>query len=87
MLTPTPEQLIGFPTLEEAQRAQRICLRASINAVRRFMESLRPDVKSGRIRVIKPPHPQPQTDGPTMWTESADMHQVVQKAFIRTTAN
>jgi hypothetical protein len=52
MLTPTREWLLGFPTLEEAQRAQSICLRASIEAVRRFMEGLRPDVKSGRIRGV-----------------------------------
>jgi len=28
LVTPTPEQLFGFPTLEEAEEAQRICMTA-----------------------------------------------------------
>jgi hypothetical protein len=87
MVTPTPEQMLGFPTVEEAQKAQRLCLQAPMNEVRKFMESLRPDVKSGRIRVIQPAHPQPPTHDATMWTESADVHQMVQKTFIKTTSN
>jgi hypothetical protein len=78
-VTPTPEQLIGFPTLQEAREAQRCCLQESMGEVRRFLGSLRPDVRSGRIRVIQPPHPQPPTSGPTMWTDSAEVHAVVQR--------
>jgi hypothetical protein len=87
MVTPTPQQMFGFPTLEEAKEAQRICLHSSMKEVCRFMESLRPDVKSGRVRVILPTHPQPPTRGPTAWTDSADVHQAVQGAFVKTTAN
>ena len=83
MLTPTPEQLLGFPTLEEAERAQRICIQAPMHEVRRFLKSLAPDVHSGRIRVIQPTHPQPP-GAPCAWTESAEAHQVVQEAFIKT---
>jgi hypothetical protein len=87
MVTPTPQQMIGFPTLEEAQDAQRICLTASMDEVRRFMKSLRPDVGSGRVRVTTPDNPQPPTRGPTSWTESAKVHEVVQRTFIKTTSN
>jgi hypothetical protein len=66
---------------------QRICLQAPIAEVRKFVDSLRPDVMSGRIRVIKHAHPQPPTKGPTMWTESAEAHQAAQQAFIKTTGN
>jgi hypothetical protein len=84
MVTPTPQQLIGFPTLEEAEEVQRICLKASLRKIRRLWEeSLRSDVESGRIRVINPAHPQPPTSGPTMWTDSDDvMHALVQKAHL-----
>jgi hypothetical protein len=85
-VTPTPEQLLGFPTLEEAARAQQVCLYAPMDEVQRFLESLRPDVKRGRVRVIQPKHPQPPIASATMWTEDADAHQVVQRAFIKTTS-
>src|SRR5437870_1625321 len=78
MVTPTPWQMLGFPTYEEAERAQRVCLQAPIDEVRRFVDSLRPDVMSGRIRVIQPKYPQPPTKGPTIWTESTDAHAAVQ---------
>jgi hypothetical protein len=63
LVTPTPSQLLGFPTSEEALHAQRICLEAPMHEVRAFFKSLSPDVKAGRIRVIRPPHPQPPTRG------------------------
>jgi hypothetical protein len=69
--TPTAQQMLGFLTLEEAKHAQHLCLYAPMDAVREFFESLRPDVKSGRIRVIQPKHPQPNKDGPMLRTESA----------------
>jgi hypothetical protein len=87
MATPTPYQLIGFPTYEEAQRAQRICLEAPMGEVNKFLAALTPDVKSGRIRVIEHAHPQPPTRCPTMWTEDTDMHQAIQQAFIKMTSN
>jgi hypothetical protein len=86
-VTPTPQQLLGFPTYEEAAEAHRICLQAPLDEVRRLFESLRACVKSGRVRVIQPRHPQPQTDGPVTWTEDADMHQAIQRIFIKTTSN
>jgi hypothetical protein len=67
---PTPQQLLGFPTLEEAQRAQRICLTEPMKKVRRFLESLAPDVHSGRIVVIQPTNPEPPTHGQTIWMEA-----------------
>jgi hypothetical protein len=89
MVTPTPEQMLGFPTLEEAERAQRISTQAPMDEVRRFFASLAPDVHAGRIRVIQPKHPQPhpKPSEPTVWTEDSDAHEVVQQAFIKTTSN
>jgi hypothetical protein len=87
LLTPTPQQMFGFPTHEEAKQAQHICLEAPIKEVRRFLADLAPDVKTGRIRVIHPKHPQPPTAGVSMWTDSSELHQVVQRAHIDTTSN
>jgi hypothetical protein len=70
-VSPTPEQLIGFPSDEEARAAQRICLEEPMETVRQFLESLRPHVRSGVIRVIQPSHPQPPSTGaPTLWMEA-----------------
>ncbi len=66
---PTPEQLIGFPTREEAEAAQTQCLNAPINEVRKFLEGLAGRV--GRdIAVIQPTNPGPPTHGQTMWLEA-----------------
>jgi hypothetical protein len=55
LVTPTPEEMFGFLTLEEAERAQRICLMAPIKKVERFMEvELRLWVKAGP-RPLYPP--------------------------------
>jgi hypothetical protein len=78
LVTPTPQQLLGFPTLKEAKRAQRICLQSSMNEVQRFFTSLSPDVRAGRVRVINPEQPQPPTRGPTMWTEDGGLFAVLQ---------
>jgi hypothetical protein len=64
-VTPTPEQMWGFPTLEEAQRAQCICLNEPMPKVIKFLSSLAPDISAGRIRYIRPAHPQPPTTGAT----------------------
>ena len=87
MVTPTPEQLLGFPTWDEARHAQRLCLTAPMSEVRRFLESLASDVRAGRIRVIQPQHPQPPTVNGTAWTDNADIHAEVQRTFIQTTSN
>jgi len=88
LVTPTPERLIGFPTLEEAQHAQRICLEEPIDKVRAFVASLVPGVRAGRIRVIQPEHPQPPVSGgSTMWTEDPEVHQIAQESFIKTTGD
>jgi len=87
LVTPTPEQLFGFPTLEEAKEAQRTCLMAPIEKVNRFFRKLGADIKSGRIRHIRPEHPQPPTEQGTAWTESDDAHAVMQRAFMRASLN
>ena len=68
VVSPTPQQMLGFPTLEQAKHAQQICLTSPINEVKRFPQSLSPDVKAGRITVIAPDNPEPPTHGPTIWT-------------------
>jgi hypothetical protein len=87
-VTPVPEELVGFSTKEEAEAAQRICLRAPLRVVRQFWANLRPDIMMGRIRVIRLPNPQPQTSGLTTWIDGdADTHALVQRHFIESTAN
>ncbi len=78
LVTPTPKQLLGFPTLNEARKAQQVCLNAPIPEVKRFIQSLHADVMTGRIRVINPKHPQPPTSGQTAWTDSPEVHDVMQ---------
>jgi hypothetical protein len=66
---PRAQQLLGFPTLEEAKRAQHICLNAPIPEVKAYLESLRPDIQAGRVVHRTPANPDPQTGGETMWME------------------
>lgn len=66
-VTPTPEQLLGFPTLEEAEQAQKVCLTAPIPEVTAYLRRLTPRVNSGEIRVIEPAHPEPPGDV-TCWS-------------------
>jgi hypothetical protein len=64
---PTPQQLFGFPNLEEAKKAQAICLNKPIPEVMAFLESLLPDINSGRIVHITPASPDARAnhvDGP-----------------------
>jgi hypothetical protein len=67
---PKPQQLLGFPTLEEAKRAQHICLTAPMNEVRQFLQSLSPHVRCGRITVITFDDPDPPTAESTMWLDA-----------------
>lgn len=39
-VTPTPQQLLGFPTFEAAKHAQTVCLTAPMGEVVRFLQSL-----------------------------------------------
>jgi hypothetical protein len=68
-VSPTPQQMLGFPTLEEAKHAQHVCLTAPLDDVKRFLASLSADVKAGRIIAITPANSEPPTYGPTMWLE------------------
>ena len=68
LVTPTPEQLFGFPTLQEAEKAQRTCLMAPTKKVDSFLQGLQTHVKTGRVRHIRPDHPQPPTREATAWT-------------------
>jgi len=81
-VSPTPERLFGFRTEEEACEAQRICLKEPLATVRQWMrESLWPAVESGAVTYIRPAHPQPPTNGPTCWTDSPDVHAVMQSVL------
>lgn len=66
---PVAQQYFGFPTYEEAKEAQRICLHEPISKVKRWMQSLAPDVACGRVIHKTPKNPDPQTRGPTAWME------------------
>jgi hypothetical protein len=75
--SPVAQQLVGFPTLEEAKEAQRICLYEKIEVTNEFLKSLVPHVMSGRIRVIQPSSPETPTEGPTGWMEHEQAKQMI----------
>jgi hypothetical protein len=66
---PTPQNLIGFPTREEAIDMQRFCLTGPIEEVHeRLMElAQREDVV---IKVFK--NSEPPTHGPTLWIDAPE---------------
>lgn len=64
---PTPQLLLGFLTLEEAQKAQKICLTAPIPEVKKFFKRCRRDAKSGRVVYLRPSNPEPPTRQETLW--------------------
>lgn len=66
-VTPTPEQLLGFSTYDEAKRIQQFLLTAPINEVAKYMESLPPRIRSGAVQYIRPTNPEPYTEGITAW--------------------
>jgi hypothetical protein len=74
--------MLGFPTYEEARHAQKICLNAPMDEVVRFFESLRPGVKSGRVRVINPEHPSPETASQARWIDARDDETAAEWAAI-----
>lgn len=72
VVSPTPEQLVGYPTFEEAEAAQQLCLTAPITEVRDYFKRMLPDVKSGRLAVINPPNPETPPavpGGSTSWMD------------------
>lgn len=60
-VTPTPEQLIGFSTYEEAKRVQHFLVTAPMEKVAEYMESLPPKIRSGEIQILRPKNPEPYT--------------------------
>jgi hypothetical protein len=67
---PIAEQMFGFPTLEEAKEARRICLHEPMERVEEFFDSLHPHVASGRIVHKRSANPDPPTSDATMWLEA-----------------
>jgi len=70
-VTPAPEQLFGFPTVEEARDVQQYCLTAPIKDVARRLNSLLPRIKCGDIIYMRPANPQPPTHGVTQWLDES----------------
>jgi hypothetical protein len=67
-VSPTPEQLIGFPTRQEQARCQKFLLGAPIAEVDRYMNGeLRRRVDAGEVAYVLPQDPEPPTRGPTAW--------------------
>ena len=78
---PIAEQMWGFPTLEEALKAQRICLTAPMPEVMAYLQGIAPDVRTGRVVYKRPAHPEPPTCGTTVWMEepsSPDEREIAQ---------
>jgi hypothetical protein len=68
--SPVAYQYIGFRTYAEARQAQKICLHGTEAEMESFFRVNKQRVRSGDIRVIQPPAPQPWTKGPTLWMEA-----------------
>lgn len=67
IVVPRPEVLVGFPTLDEARRAQSICLASEIASVQ---EEFAAWVRRPDVQIMKPMNPDPPTDGPTIWQDA-----------------
>lgn len=84
LVTPTPEHLFGFETLEEAQEAREINLTGSARQIKQLVKRLSTDFS---IRYIRPKHPQAPTREATAWTDSDEAHDIMQRALIGRTLN
>lgn len=73
VVSPTPQQLVGFKTREAQKAAQKKLLTAPMPEVCRYMREVLPAKRDrGEIKVIRPKKPQRPTDGPTMWMAGRD---------------
>ncbi|MBX3444358.1 MAG: hypothetical protein KF774_18295 [Planctomyces sp.] len=66
-VSPTPEQLLGFSTYDEAKRIQHFLLTSPMEEVVKYIESLPPRIRSGEVQYIRPTNPEPYTEGITAW--------------------
>jgi hypothetical protein len=76
IVSPTPEQMWGFPTAEEAEQAQAICIYAPIEQAMDYLRGLGPDIARGRVTYFRPEKPEAPTTGTTMWLD--EPHEQVQ---------
>lgn len=66
-VVPTPEQLIGYRTMEEQLTAQQLILNEPIERVNEYLQTLPKRIDAGEVRYIRPKHPKRPTRGPTQW--------------------
>lgn len=69
LIQPTPEQLLGYRTLDEAKAAQQFLLTAPVSDIYRSMVGgdLAKRIKAGEISYFLPKKPELPTKGPTQW--------------------
>ncbi len=80
---PVAQQMFGFPTFEEARKAQHICLNDPTPKVEAFLQGLLADIASGRVAYKRTNHAGPPTRGQTAWMEeegSDDMAPLIRAA-------
>jgi hypothetical protein len=82
---PRAQQLIGFPTREEAVRALEIATTAPMDELERYFRGLGVRARKGEIRSIEPDEPEPSTREPTAWLEAGEDEAVGDGGFFRTT--
>lgn len=71
-VVPTPQQLIGFDTLEEQLHCQRFLLTGRLEKVRRYVNSTLPRLaRKGKVVLKKFQFPEKPTRGPTSWSYGA----------------
>jgi hypothetical protein len=69
MCSPTPENLIGFPSFQEASEAQRICLNEPSQDISSYLLALRSRMD---VAIVVTKDPEPKTRGTTVWFSHDD---------------
>ena len=64
-VSPVPEQLFGFPTLEEAREAQRVLLNEPMSAIRQMYKAWESRPEVATVMLAEPE--EPVFGAPTMW--------------------
>lgn len=63
---PVPQQMIGFPTLAQAHKAQKTCLSEPIDVVKKAFSKW---ASRDDVVILEADNPEPQTYGATGWTQ------------------
>ena len=69
MVSPVPEQLLGFSSYQEAKETQQFLLTAPPHKLPKFMKALILRIRSGEVQYIRPRNPEPWDKCGTIWQD------------------